>query len=114
MDAFLSRQMKLFISLVLLLAILGVSLGTPTGVRANGSFIVNSGADTNNPGDSVLTLREAILVDIGSLTGPFSNVEIDLLQGTCTFSGWDNNWTLNPGSCSNGVPDTITFIQGST
>lgn len=53
--------------------------------QAAGSFTVNSSLD-NNTKDSVLTLREAILVANGTLTNSLSAGEKAQLGG-CTFTG---------------------------
>jgi hypothetical protein len=73
-------------------------------------FNVNSNADTNSQ-DSVLTLREALLVANSTLTGPFNDAEKDQMPD-CTFSGSTNNWTIT-GGCL-GVPDWIYFVSNYT
>jgi CSLREA domain-containing protein len=69
----------------LALAALG-PLATPAPAvaeSASGSFAVNTTGDTNVH-DSVLSLREAILVANGTLTGPFTSQEQNQLGG-CSF-----------------------------
>jgi parallel beta-helix repeat protein len=67
-----------------------------------GSFIVNSLLDTNSA-DSVLTLREAILVANGTLNSGLTAGEQAQLGG-CTFSGG-----AIIGGCGAGLNDTIAF-----
>ncbi|MDW8350938.1 MAG: right-handed parallel beta-helix repeat-containing protein, partial [Anaerolineae bacterium] len=68
-----------------------------------GTFTVNSTADTHAY-DNFLTLREALLVANGALTGPFSPAEQAQLIG-CSFnsSGWIT------GGCGANIHDTIFF-----
>ncbi len=68
-----------------------------------GAFVVNSPLDTN-AFDSVLTLREAILVANGALTIGLSAGEQAQLAG-CVFNGSGNII----GGCGAGITDTITF-----
>lgn len=68
-----------------------------------GAFVVNSPLDTNDL-DSVLTLREAILVANGTLTGDFSPSEQAQLSG-CVFNG--SGFII--AGCGAGITDTISF-----
>ena len=68
-----------------------------------GAFVVNSPLDTNAL-DSVLTLREAILVANGTLIGDFSPSEQAQLSG-CVFNGSG----FITGGCGPGITDTISF-----
>ncbi|MCS7060439.1 MAG: right-handed parallel beta-helix repeat-containing protein [Anaerolineae bacterium] len=68
-----------------------------------GNLFVNSTADIN-AFDSVLTLREAILVANGALTGTFSSQERAALQG-CTFDV--GGYII--GGCGANIQDTIWF-----
>ena len=68
-----------------------------------GAFVVNSPLDTNDL-DSVLTLREAILVANGTLIGDFSPSEQAQLSG-CVFNG--SGFII--GGCGAGITDTLSF-----
>ena len=92
----------------LVLAALSVPWNAPRVARANGAFVVNSSADSSLL-DSVLTLREAIDVANGSLTGPFSAAEQAQLGG-CVFDGSG----MITGGCGAGVYDNITFDPSVT
>lgn len=70
-----------------------------------GAFVVNSPLD-NNAADSVLTLREAILVANGGLTGAFTGGEQAQLGG-CAFDG--SGFIV--GGCGAGITDTINFAS---
>ena len=74
----------------------------PPRALAEGAFVVNSEADTNVR-DSVLTLREAIMVANGDLATGFTAAERGKLGG-CIFSG-----TAITGGCGASVRDRITF-----
>jgi len=76
--------------------------------RATGNFVVNSSADSITT-DNFLTLREAIHVANGALTGPFSSAEQAQLGG-CTFDGSG----YITGGCGTGVFDNITFDPSVT
>ncbi len=77
----------------------------PAGTAAPlvGNLIVNSTADTSLA-DSVLTLREALLVANGTLTGPFTAAEQGQMSG-CTF----NVGGFLTGGCGAGIQDNIFF-----
>ena len=92
----------------LVLAALSVPWNAPRVARASGAFVVNSSTDNSNL-DSVLTLREAIDVANGTLTGPFSPNEQAQLGG-CTFNGSG----MITGGCGGGVYDNITFHSSVT
>jgi len=94
--------------IALVLAALSVPWHAPRVARANGAFVVNSSADSSLL-DSVLTLREAIDVANGSLTGPFSAAEQAQLGG-CIFDGSG----MITGGCGGGVYDNITFDPSVT
>jgi parallel beta-helix repeat protein len=68
-----------------------------------GTLTVNSTADTISA-DSVLTLREALLVANGVLTGPFTSAEQGQMSG-CTF----NASGFITGGCGAGIQDNIFF-----
>ena len=70
-----------------------------------GTLTVNSTADTNSV-DSVLTLREALLVANGTLTGPFTSAEQGQMAG-CTF----NASGFITGGCGAGIDDNILFAS---
>ncbi|MFZ5809452.1 MAG: beta strand repeat-containing protein [Chloroflexota bacterium] len=89
--------------IALVLAALSMTWSAPGVVRAGGAFVVNSSSD-NSWVDSVLTLREAIDVANGTLTGPFTAGEQAQLGG-CTFDGSG----MITGGCGGGVYDNITF-----
>src|SRR3954453_5485106 len=73
-------------------------------VSANGSFVVNTSRDSNRR-DTVLTLREALMVANGELTTGFTSEEQAQLGG-CIFSA-----TTIVGGCGVHVPDRITFVS---
>jgi len=83
-------------------------LSPPLPARADGSFVVNTSNDSNSI-DSELSLREAMAVANGDLTGPFTDAEKARLGG-CTWSGSSPNWTI-AGGCGWGVGDLITFAS---
>lgn len=100
----LPRARALRLALIaLVVAALSMTWSATGIVRASGNFVVNSSAD-NSILDSVLTLREAIDVANGSLTGPFTAGEQAQLGG-CTFDGSG----MITGGCGGGVYDNITF-----
>jgi hypothetical protein len=70
-----------------------------------GTLTVNSTADTSFA-DSVLTLREALLVANGALTGPFTSAEQGQMSG-CTF----NTSGFITGGCGAGIADNIFFAS---
>jgi parallel beta-helix repeat protein len=70
-----------------------------------GTLTVNSTADTSFF-DSVLTLREALLVANGALTGPFTSAEQSQMSG-CTF----NASGFITGGCGAGIADNILFAS---
>lgn len=70
----LSLASRLLLGAMLALAVLGAPWNAPKVARAAGNFVVNSSADTVST-DSYLTLREAIRVANGDLTGPFTAPE---------------------------------------
>lgn len=67
-----------------------------------GNFVVNSTADTNLP-DSVLTLREALLVANGAINGPFTAAEQAQLGGCSFSSGYITS------GCGANIQDSIFF-----
>ncbi len=75
---------------------------SPSAPQA-GIFWVNNTADTDLI-DSVLTLREAILVANGATIGPFTSAEQAMLTG-CTF----NTSGYITGGCGANIQDTIFF-----
>jgi hypothetical protein len=79
----------------------------PAGPAAplGGTLTVNSTADTSLV-DSVLTLREALLVANGALTGPFTSAEQGQMSG-CTF----NASGFITGGCGAGIADNILFAS---
>lgn len=96
------------IYLLALVLLLGLLVSQPLPARATGNFIVNSPDDTALM-NAVLTLREAIQVANGALTGPFSAAEQAQLGG-CTFDGSG----MITGGCGAGVFDNITFDSSVT
>ncbi|RCK72704.1 MAG: hypothetical protein ANABAC_1238 [Anaerolineae bacterium] len=105
----LQRAHVLRLALVaLVVAALSMTWSATGVVRASGNFVVNSSVD-NSILDSVLTLREAIDVANGSLTGPFTAGEQAQLGG-CTFDGSG----MITGGCGGGVYDNITFDSSVT
>lgn len=81
--------------------------------RALAEFVVNGTGDSTDK-DSVLTLREAILLANGG-TGPngldraLSADEAGQVKG-CILSGAFDSWTIFPGfGCGEGAKDTIDF-----
>ncbi len=90
------------------LVVLSMPWNAPRVARAGGNFVVNSSADSITT-DNFLTLREAIGVANGSLTGPFSAAERAQLGG-CTFDGSG----YITGGCGTGVFDNITFDPSVT
>ena len=95
-----------------LLGILVLAAAQPQrAARASGSLYVNSALD-NNAADSVLTLREAILVANGGLTGGLTDDEKAQLGG-CTFTGSAGSWTIS-GGCGNNIEDAIYFEDDYT
>jgi hypothetical protein len=70
-----------------------------------GNLTVNNTADTSLF-DSVLTLREALLVANGTLTGPFTAAEQGQMSG-CTF----NASGFITGGCGAGIQDNIFFAS---
>lgn len=101
-------------SIVFGIFLLGLVLLPALSVKAHpsaaGVFVVNSGLDTQAK-DSVLTLREAVMIDQGVLTGPFSDLEKAQITG-CGFSGSTNNWTVS--GCGAGIPAFIYFAGNYT
>ena len=73
---------------------------------AAGTFVVNTASDAYSP-DSVLSLREALAVANGTLTGTFTANE-QILLGGCTFDGGG----YITGGCGAGIADTISFDAG--
>jgi len=71
-----------------------------------GTLIVNSTADTSLV-DSVLTLREALLVANGTLTGPFTAAEQGQMSG-CLFTLTGGFYYIT-GGCGAGIQDNIFF-----
>ena len=118
------REYRAWPSLLRLLCCLVVALwgASPLPARAAGGsvppngyfvprmgyFVVNSGADSIELDDD-LTLREAIMAANGTLTGPFSAGERELLGG-CAF----NDFGAITSGCGAGVPDAITFSPSVT
>lgn len=83
----------------------GAGRFAPAGPAAPlaGNLVVNSTADINSA-DSVLTLREALLVANGALTGWFTAAEQAQMSG-CTFDGFGNI----TGGCGANIQDNIFF-----
>jgi parallel beta-helix repeat protein len=71
-----------------------------------GTLTVNSTADTSLV-DSVLTLREALLVANGTITGPFTVAEQGQMSG-CTFTTI-GGFQYITGGCGAGIQDNIFF-----
>ena len=71
-----------------------------------GILTVNSTADTSLV-DSVLTLREALLVANGTITGPFTVAEQGQMSG-CTFTTI-GGFQYITGGCGAGIQDSIFF-----
>ena len=94
--------------IALVLVTLSMPWNAPRVARATGNFVVNSSGDTVATND-YLTLREAILVANGTLTGPFSPAERAQLGG-CTFDGGG----MITGGCGAGIFDNITFASSVT
>ncbi|MBX7213825.1 MAG: right-handed parallel beta-helix repeat-containing protein [Thermoflexales bacterium] len=99
-------------SVVLCGALLGSAAAHSASSKApeaprSGTFVVNSAADSNVL-DNNLTLREALAVANGSLTGSFSAAEQAQLGG-CIFSGG-----MIIGGCGAGFDDTINFASAYT
>ncbi len=90
------------------LVVLSMPWNAPRVARATGNFVVNSSADSIAT-DNFLTLREAIDVANGTLTGPFSSAEQAQLGG-CTFDGSG----YITGGCGLGIFDKITFAPSVT
>ena len=106
----MSNRTGLKIGMCILLAagVLIALLGSPPprSARAAGTFTVNSYADNENY-DSVLTLREALLVANGSISMGLTDGEKAQLGG-CIFAGSSGNWRIT-GGCGAGIADTINF-----
>lgn len=87
----------------------GLSPGPAHGPSApqEGSFFVNSSADSN-AADSVLSLREALLVANGTLSSGLTAGEQAQLGG-CSFSGG-----AIVGGCGANITDTIMFASPMT
>src|SRR5258706_9863279 len=104
----LRKLVRCLAGLVLALAA-QAPLATPAPVLAGppgGTFTVNTTTDTNVR-DAVLSLREAVLVANGTLTGTFTSLEQSQLAG-CSFSTGDIN-----GGCGDSLPDTILLPAGT-
>src|SRR3954453_16990582 len=98
-----NRLTGILVALVLMAGI----MQQPSAAHADGTFVVNSGADTNTR-DSVLTLREAILVANGALN-PATMTKAEQTQlGGCNFA------TSPVTSGVGDVFDRITFASGIT
>jgi parallel beta-helix repeat protein len=99
----------LAISCAIILAATLIFLQPVTAHSAGGTFTVNTANDSNTPGDVELSLREAIQIANGTLTGPFSLTERGQLSG-CTFnaSGFITN---NCGGGNNLIQFTPTLTQ---
>ncbi|MFN8597862.1 MAG: right-handed parallel beta-helix repeat-containing protein [Anaerolineae bacterium] len=105
--ASLQRWFRLALVIVLALSATPIVFAAPAVQSpTTGSFIVNTLADSNTF-DNFLSLREAILVANGSLTGTFTDAEKAQLGG-CTFTGSTNSWTIS-GGCGGSLNDTIAF-----
>ncbi|MEP7355917.1 MAG: right-handed parallel beta-helix repeat-containing protein, partial [Anaerolineales bacterium] len=84
-------------------------LAPPTPALAGspgGTFTVNTTGDTNVR-DAVLSVREAVLVANGTLTGTFTSLEQTQLGG-CSFSSGNII-----GACGDSLPDTIILPAGT-
>jgi parallel beta-helix repeat protein len=66
--------------------------GSPAAATGGGPFLVTTASDSDTRGDDVISLREAIEVADGTLTGPFDASEQTVLSG-CFFdvSGFITN-----------------------
>jgi hypothetical protein len=78
----------------------------------SGTLTVNSLADTNTS-NTVLTLREALLIarggtGVNGLNRGLSNAEKAQLSGCTSFGGGSGAWTIL-GGCGGGFADTINF-----
>lgn len=94
-------------SILALLSAHNTSASTQT---VGGVFTVNSAADTNAP-DSVLTMREALLLAkgrTGALGHGLTNAEKAQLNGCSYFQLPDGTWNMYDG-CGDGFYDTIHF-----
>ena len=118
------RMVSAVMNLFLIVALLGQDWPGGATARAapaapdtpqSGTFSVNTLGD-NTTADSLLTLREAILLANGGTGGDgvstglgraLKDGEIAQISG-CTFSGSTNNWTISSG-CGAGVLDFVTF-----
>jgi parallel beta-helix repeat protein len=104
----MKREFPSRCGLAFLLAVILGLVGSPvTPVHADGAFVVNTSGDTSSE-DAYLSLREAMLVANGTLSGPFSDGEKTKLGGGCTWSGSTDNWWIT-GGCGAGFFDAITF-----
>ncbi len=93
--------------LALLVSIQPIAIAAPIiHAPATSNLIVNTLADSNSV-DNFLSLREAIQIANGTLTGTFTDAEKAQLGG-CTFSGSTNSWTIT-GGCGGSFPDAIAF-----
>jgi hypothetical protein len=97
--------------LVLALGLVLTLAASAHAVPQAGTLTVNSYADTNTS-DSVLTLREALLIARGGTgaTGvnrTLSDLEKAQLSG-CAFGGSSGVWTIT-GGCGAAIADTINF-----
>jgi len=61
----------------------------PAAAAGGGVFTVNTANDSNTPNDNELSLREAIEIADGALTGPFSPAE-QIHMANCTFDAGHN------------------------
>lgn len=108
MKRYLFLFVRLIASLGLAVSILVEAPASTQLARAAGNFIVNTSSDAAIE-DNFLSLREAMQVDTGYTTGPFSAAEQTQLGG-CIFDGTGHI----TGGCGVGVADTITFAPAIT
>jgi parallel beta-helix repeat protein len=84
------RWLALVVSLTLVaLAALAPAPVHPAAAAGGGTFTVDTANDSNTPGDSELSLREALEIANGTLLGPFSAAE-RAQMANCTFDAGHN------------------------
>lgn len=93
------------------LAASGAGAAPRTEPTPGGSITVNDGYDSYHI-DIYISLREAVDIANGTLTGEFTDAEKTLLNG-CTFTGSTDNWYIS-GGCGLGIVDEIVFAAALT
>jgi hypothetical protein len=101
------RLVSAMICLILIVALIParVVIATPQAIVTSGTLQVNTASDIVTS-DNFLSLREAMRVVMGTLTGPFTLAERTQMSG-CTFSSGG----ILTGGCGTGG-DTINFAPG--